>query len=279
MAQSILIVDDEKEIVSMLYCYFSKLGYTVYHKIEANDLDFTLSYPLNDEMGKLCHAFEKMKDCLSKNNETMFRQFAEQRRLNAAFSHDLRTPLTLLKGHATMLLSFIPKGLVSQEEILDEISVMSKNISRLEKYVNAMTNLYRLEDIDIPRQQITFHSLIDNFNNTAEALCYLDLKHLSFLIENTSDKEYRYSPNYFEIEAEQSGTWYQLEQLDDPSKSNEKDCFIKPNERLTLEIDVKSFYGELPAGHYRLIKQFAFFESERDWDYDTYNLSCEFTIR
>ena len=149
-----------------------KLLTNAYHKIEANDLDFTLSYPLNDEMGKLCHAFEKMKDCLSKNNETMFRQFAEQRRLNAAFSHDLRTPLTLLKGHATMLLSFIPKGLVSQEEILDEISVMSKNISRLEKYVNAMTNLYRLEDIDIPRQPITFHSLIDNFHNTAEVLCY-----------------------------------------------------------------------------------------------------------
>lgn len=72
-----------------------KLLTNAYHKIEANDLDFTLSYPLNDEMGKLCHAFEKMKDCLSKNNETMFRQFAEQRRLNAAFSHDLRTPLTL----------------------------------------------------------------------------------------------------------------------------------------------------------------------------------------
>lgn len=47
----------------------------------------------------------------------------------------------------------------------------------------------------------------------------LDLKHLSFLIENTSDKEYRYSPNYFEIEAEQSGTWYQLEQLDDPQRA------------------------------------------------------------
>ena len=30
MSQSILIVDDEKEIVSMLYHYFSKLGYTVY---------------------------------------------------------------------------------------------------------------------------------------------------------------------------------------------------------------------------------------------------------
>ena len=30
MAQSILIVDDEKEIVSMLYFYFSKLVYTLY---------------------------------------------------------------------------------------------------------------------------------------------------------------------------------------------------------------------------------------------------------
>ena len=149
-----------------------KLLTNAYRKVENNELDFTLPYPYKDEMGRLCLAFEKMKNCLYQNNQKMIRQFTEQRRLNAAFSHDLRTPLTLLKGHATMLLSFIPKGLVSQEEILDEISVMSKNISRLEKYVNAMTNLYRLEDIDIPRQQITFHSLIDNFNNTAEALCY-----------------------------------------------------------------------------------------------------------
>ncbi|MDE5862063.1 MAG: hypothetical protein K2H28_07700 [Ruminococcus sp.] len=107
----------------------------------------------------------------------------------------------------------------------------------------------------------------------------LDLKQLSFLIENTADKEYRYSPDYFEIEAEQNGIWYSLRQLDDPAKNEETDCIIKPDERLTLETDVRSFYGELPAGHYRMIKQFSFFENERDWDYDTYNVSCEFTIR
>lgn len=73
-----------------------------------------------------------------------------------------------------------------------------------------------------------------------------------------------YQIDYFEIEAEQTGTWYQLKQLDNLSKDNEKDCTIKPGERLTLEIDVKSFDGEVPAGHYRLIKQFVFFENERD---------------
>lgn len=107
----------------------------------------------------------------------------------------------------------------------------------------------------------------------------LDLNRMLFLIENNSDKEYRYSQAYFEIEAEQSGTWYQLKQLDDPSEKEERDCVIKPEERSALEIDVKRFYGQLPAGHYRLIKQFAFFEHERDWDYDTYYLSCEFAIR
>lgn len=107
----------------------------------------------------------------------------------------------------------------------------------------------------------------------------LDLNQVTFLIENVSDKEYRYSPDYFEIEALQAGTWYELNQLDDPSEGGETECIIKPDERRTLEIDIKSFYGELPAGHYRLIEQFSYFAHERDWDYDVYNLSCEFAIR
>ena len=93
----------------------------------------------------------------------MIRQFTEQRRLNAAFSHDLRTPLTILKGHTTMLLSFIPKGLVSQQEVLDELSTVRNNVERLEKYVSAMTNLYRLEDIEIEKENISHPLLTKEF--------------------------------------------------------------------------------------------------------------------
>lgn len=105
-----------------------------------------------------------------------------------------------------------------------------------------------------------------------------NLSRLPFQIENTSGKEYRYATGYFEIEAEQSGVWYQLKQLDDPAKNETDDPMIKPGEHLALDVDVKHYYGELPAGHYRLIKQFAYFEHEKDWDYDTFHLSCEFTI-
>ena len=105
----------------------------------------------------------------------------------------------------------------------------------------------------------------------------LDLKQLSFVIENNSDKEYQYSSAYFEIEVEQAGAWYQLKQLNDFT-SNEAECIIKPHEQLVYTIDAEHYYGELPAGQYRLIKNFVFFENETDWDYDTFNLSCEFTI-
>lgn len=98
-------------------------------------------------------------------------------------------------------------------------------------------------------------------------------------LENNSNKEYHYSKAYFEIEAEQSETWYQLTQLYDPSKDNEDDAVINPTERLSLSFDISSVYGELPSGHYRIIVSISYFESPKDWDYDTYYLACEFTLK
>ena len=88
-----------------------------YRKVAENDLDFVLRYDSMDEMGKLCEAFEKMRRSLSENNREMWRQMEERKRLNAAFSHDLRTPLTVLKGHASMLLSSLPQHSLPQEEV------------------------------------------------------------------------------------------------------------------------------------------------------------------
>ena len=96
---------------------------------------------------------------------------------------------------------------------------------------------------------------------------YSDLENAKFFLENNSNKEYHYSKAYFEIEAEQSETWYHLTQLYDPSKDNEDDAVINPTERLSL------------SGHYRIIVSISYFESPKDWDYDTYYLACEFTLK
>ena len=209
-----------------------KLLTNAYKKIENNELDFTLPYPYKDEMGRLCLAFEKMKNCLYQNNKKMIRQFTEQRRLNAAFSHDLRTPLTLLKGHTTMLLSFIPKGLVSQQEVLDELSIIYNNVKRLENYVDSMTNLYRLEDIEIEKENINFDLLLDTLSNTTKPLCsdikytiktncsrkqilFINLEIVNRIYENLISNSIRYANSMIDIDISKKNEYLLITVSDD----------------------------------------------------------------
>ena len=72
-------------------------------RIQNNDLDFSLSVLSNDEMGRLCAAFEGMRGELLKTNRLLWQQAEERKRLNAAFSHDLRNPITVLKGTVKLM--------------------------------------------------------------------------------------------------------------------------------------------------------------------------------
>ncbi len=117
--------------------------------IANNNLNFAVIYPVNDEMGRLCASFEKMRAALLENNREMWRVVEERRRLNAAFAHDLRTPLTVLKGQTEMLLKYVPDGTIDAEKVSETAQVMSAHIDRLEDYVSTMNSLQRLEDIEL----------------------------------------------------------------------------------------------------------------------------------
>ena len=136
-------------------------------RIAANHLDFSIRYDRMDEMGRLCASFEKMRRQLLENNREMWRQMEERRQLNAAFSHDLRTPLTVLKGHSDLLLALLPQEGFSREEAAAEVRVMSANIARLEKYTEAMAKLQRLEDVEIRRREISGGELLRQIRTAA----------------------------------------------------------------------------------------------------------------
>ena len=121
-------------------------------QIADNNLDFKVVYNREDEMGKLCASFEKMRVALQESNEEMWRQMEERKRLNTAFSHDLRTPLTVLKGQSELLQQYAPK--MSAEKVIGTSEMMHRHIVRLEAYVQTMSDLQRLEDIEIIRKQM-----------------------------------------------------------------------------------------------------------------------------
>ncbi|MDO4273111.1 MAG: HAMP domain-containing sensor histidine kinase [Eubacteriales bacterium] len=140
-------------------------------EIARQNLDFEVYYEKNDEMGRLCDSFEKMRLALRDNNREMWRQMEERKRLNAAFSHDLRTPLTVLKGQSEMLVKYVPEGKMTQEKIVATAQTMRAHISRLEEYVQTMNRIQKLEDLEVRAAKIPVGEIVSHLKESAGILC------------------------------------------------------------------------------------------------------------
>ncbi len=134
-------------------------------KISQNDLDFTVVVHNRDELGQLCASFETMRAALAQNFSEMWRQMEERKRLNAAFAHDLRTPLTVLKGHNEML------QFSGDEQTRATAVTMQRHISRLEHYVDTMSQLRRLEDTQPVYRQTPLKVLVASLYESGTILC------------------------------------------------------------------------------------------------------------
>ncbi|GGD86485.1 HAMP domain-containing sensor histidine kinase [Paenibacillus nasutitermitis] len=138
--------------------------------ISANDLGFRISYDSRDEMGELIAAFENMRSQLEKNVKTLWRSVEERKQINAIFAHDLRTPLSVLKGNAELLATYLPEKKLSEEKVLDLIHTMNLHIVRLESYAEAMNSIQKLEDVPVHRQSMDTISLTALLNDSAEQI-------------------------------------------------------------------------------------------------------------
>lgn len=134
-------------------------------KISANNLNFMVEYDSKDEMGRLCSSFEIMRRTLAENFSEMWRQVEERKQLNAAFAHDLRTPLTVLKGYAEMLQA--ADSIHTRETAV----TMGKHISRMEAYVNSMSSLQRLEDTQPEYKSVPLPTFLSSLQESAQIVC------------------------------------------------------------------------------------------------------------
>ncbi len=140
-------------------------------KITEQDLDFTVSYPRNDEMGHLAQSFETMRASLAQTQRTLWRTAEEHRRLNAAFAHDLRTPLTVLHGKLELLEGRAQTGSIAPERLAQDCRTLAAQVERLEAYVAAMSSVRRLEDRPVARAPFDPASLSGELREAGEQLC------------------------------------------------------------------------------------------------------------
>lgn len=121
-------------------------------RIAEGDLSVSMPAPCagsKSELDRLCASFETMRDALERNNKAMWRMAENRRKVNAAFAHDLRTPLTVLKGRAEMLSTFAPEGLVDAEQLAEASSAMTRQTERLQRYVESMKDLVDMNECSV----------------------------------------------------------------------------------------------------------------------------------
>ncbi|WP_186843715.1 HAMP domain-containing sensor histidine kinase [Acetobacterium tundrae] len=204
-------------------------------KIAKNDLDFQVIYNSEDEMGKLCRSFEIMRASLEENNRQMWRTMDERKRLNAAFAHDLRTPLTVLRGYTDFLVKYLPQNKISRDKQMLTVQTMSEHIDRLENYVTSMNTLQKLEDVMVYPQKVTMEVFIVQLqesaqilgrakglkvsflNNAKEAYTDIDPEIVMQVYENLVSNGVRFAENKLTIGFEAKQNFFTIRVMDDGS--------------------------------------------------------------
>lgn len=125
-------------------------------RIAGQDLDFTIRVVRGRELGRLSETLEHMRASLLEAHRELWRTAESRRRLNAAFAHDLRTPITVLKGTVEMAQMRLRRGGTLDEDALDALSAQ---VARLERYATSMGGLSKLEDRPVERETFALDDL------------------------------------------------------------------------------------------------------------------------
>ena len=125
-------------------------------RIAGQDLDFAIRVVRGRELGRLSETLEHMRASLLEAQRELWRTAESRRRLNAAFAHDLRTPITVLKGTVEMAQMRLRRGDTLDEDALDALSAQ---VARLERYATSMGGLSKLEDRPVEREAVSLDDL------------------------------------------------------------------------------------------------------------------------
>ncbi|MFR7444988.1 MAG: sensor histidine kinase [Sellimonas intestinalis] len=174
----------------------------------------------------------------------MWKLVEDQKQLNAAFAHDLRTPLTVIRGYSDFLVRYLPKGTISQEKLKDTLGLLAEQCGRLERFSGTMKSLRSVEEIPFhpvrkKSSEIAARILgmVDALNMAKEVrICYrnqmkdqklyLDEDLFLEVLDNLLSNANRYAESHVEILTETEGDILYLFVSDDGPGFSE-DALVK----------------------------------------------------
>lgn len=155
------------------------------NEIANGNLDHTIDYNSTNEIGQTVDAFNAMAKRLRLSLEEQNRIEQSRKEMIAGVAHDLRTPLTSVKGYVEGLMDGIANTPEKQERYLATIYASTL---AMENMLDDLLTISRLElgTIELHRRVLDINEVLDD---CAEELSLsMEKHHFDFVYENTAQR-------------------------------------------------------------------------------------------
>lgn len=138
--------------------------------ISSGDLDYEMKYVKDDEIGKFCSEFDVMRMRLKEALELQARMEQNRKQLIASITHDLKTPLTSIKGYVEVL----EDGIIQDPETINNyLRIIGTKTNQLNHLIDDLFTFSKMElgEFQVVPEHMSCIKLFDSI---------LSQKHLDF---------------------------------------------------------------------------------------------------
>lgn len=134
-------------------------------KIAASDLEFESRPSDIQEIGDVMMSLEKMKTALKDSLQQQWESEQQKNRQISALAHDIKTPLTVVRGNVELL---------GEEELKEEdqecIREILKNVDYMERYLDSMRQVLRGREKEEIQEKVKLNKLVRKLQEESEVL-------------------------------------------------------------------------------------------------------------
>ncbi len=155
--------------------------------IGEGNLDFTLRTRSKNEVGRVIHSYEKMRSELKQSIERQVQYENSRKELISSISHDLKTPMTSIKGYVEGILD----GVANTEEKRERyLKVIRQKSLDMEKLIDDLFTFSKLDLNQLPMnpEVVKMEKFIRNITEEME-LEYQEDASVSMTLDNPSGEE------------------------------------------------------------------------------------------
>lgn len=154
--------------------------------IKEGNLDFSIDYDEQDEMGDLCRNFEEMRKRLKESTEEKMAAEKENRALISNIAHDLKTPITAVKGYSEGILDGVADTPEKQERY---IRTIYNKANEMDTLINELTLYAKIDTNRIPYNFAKLN-VAEYFNDCIEEIGLdLEAKNIGLAYFNYADED------------------------------------------------------------------------------------------